>query len=73
MSGKSFKVKTADGETWEWDIHTANDDDDETKEQLIKDEEVEWNKPALVTLVVGLILWLVFELMNFVFNTILIK
>ena len=57
MSGKSFKVKTADGETWEWDIHTANDDDDETKEQLIKDEEVEWNKPALVTLVVGLVLW----------------
>ena len=55
MSGKTFKVKTADGESWEWDIHTA-DDEEETKGKL-KEDEVEWNKPALVTLVVGLLLW----------------
>lgn len=53
MSGKTFKVKTADGESWEWDIHTA--DEDETKGKP-EEDEVAWNRPAVVTLAVGLIL-----------------
>ena len=56
MSGKTFKVKTADGESWEWEIHTADDDDDDTKE-ILKQEEVEWNRAALLTLAIGLVMW----------------
>jgi len=57
MSGKSFKVKTADGEVWEWDIRAPDETRDSKK--LLKeeeDDELEWNKPAVASLVVGLAL-----------------
>jgi len=48
MSSQKFKVKTADGESWEWEIHS-------TQEEKPKDG-VAWNKAAVVCLALGLTL-----------------